>query len=311
MKIDRLLAITVMLLNRRRATARELADHFAVSVRTIYRDIESINAAGIPIVSYQGHEGGFCIMDNYKLNRQLLTFQDMLSILTALKGVNTTLRDRDLHNAIEKIQSLIPDEKEPDYARHADQFVMEILPWGCGDLQQERIQKIYASIAESKQLSFTYRDMKRHVSRRTVEPMTLVFKPPGWYLFAFCLKRNDYRVFKLSRMREVRPLEQTFTRKETTYHQFFAPDYDKRPTVAITLKFYPPLSQSLDEWFQEKPRYHPDGSAIIVFTMPADEWVYSLILSFGEYVEVLSPAHIREKVAAKTKKMVDRYTNLT
>ena len=95
MKIERLLAMTIMLLNRKKMTAKDLADYFEVSVRTIYRDVETLNQSNIPIVSYQGYDGGFCIPDHYKLSRQLLTFSDMLSILTTLKGVNQTLKNKD------------------------------------------------------------------------------------------------------------------------------------------------------------------------------------------------------------------------
>jgi predicted DNA-binding transcriptional regulator YafY len=91
MRIDRMLSITVMLLNRDRVSARELAEKFEISIRTVYRDIEAINLAGIPVISYPGNSGGFGIMENYRLDRQLLTLNDMLGILTALKGVNSAL----------------------------------------------------------------------------------------------------------------------------------------------------------------------------------------------------------------------------
>ncbi len=115
MKIDRLLSMTILLLNRRKMTAPDLADYFEVSVRTVYRDVETLNRSGIPVVSFQGQGGGLCIPDHYKLSRQLLTFSDMVSILTTLKGVNQTMNNREITRAIEKITALIPPEKEAQY----------------------------------------------------------------------------------------------------------------------------------------------------------------------------------------------------
>ncbi|MBD3315784.1 MAG: WYL domain-containing protein [Chitinivibrionales bacterium] len=311
MKINRLLAVTVMLLNRRKATARELADHFGVSIRTIYRDIESINSAGIPIVSYQGYEGGFCIMDNYKLDRQLLTFRDMLSILSALKGVNATFNDRELQGAIEKIGALIPGDRQGDYQTHSEQFVMDMLPWGYGKRQQEAIQEVHGAITSSTLLSFTYRNGQNILTDRKVEPMTLVFKPPGWYLFSYCRFRKDYRVFKLSRMKKIRICEEQFIRRDKTYHEFFAPDNSMRKAEEIILKFYPPISARADEWFGEEPVYASDGTCTTTISIPVDEWVYSMILSYGEHVEVLSPPHVRCRVRQKAKFLLQKYSNLT
>ncbi len=103
MRIDRMLAITVMLLNRDRISARELAERFEVSVRTVYRDIDAINMAGIPVISYPGNEGGFGIMENFRLDRQLLTLNDMLTILAALKGIDTGLIHKEVGSAIENL----------------------------------------------------------------------------------------------------------------------------------------------------------------------------------------------------------------
>ncbi|MBD3419623.1 MAG: WYL domain-containing protein [Chitinivibrionales bacterium] len=308
MKIDRLLAIIVMLLNRRKATARELAEHFGVSIRTIYRDVESINNAGIPVVAYQGYEGGFCIMDNYKLNRQLLTFDDMVSILTALKGVNTTFKDREITNAIEKISALIPDDKEQDYLRHSEQFVMDILPWGYGKRQQKCIQDIYVAISSSHLLNFTYCNAQGSVSSRTVEPMTLVFKAPGWYLFAWCCTRADYRVFKLSRMKQVMITLKHFRRRKKTYHEYFAPDYDPRPHIDIVLKFGPAARHKVEDWFHDDTlEFAEDGSCTVTFPVPEDDWIYSMILSYGADVEVLSPTRIRETVRNKAEAIAQKY----
>ncbi|NLD37627.1 MAG: HTH domain-containing protein [Desulfatiglans sp.] len=132
MRIDRMLAITVMLLNRDRIIARELAEKFEVSVRTVYRDIDAINMAGIPVISYSGNEGGFGIMEHFRLDRQLLTLNDMLTILTALKGIDTGLIHKEVESAIEKITNLVPKEKADQAEQFFNQMVIDVVPYGSG-----------------------------------------------------------------------------------------------------------------------------------------------------------------------------------
>jgi predicted DNA-binding transcriptional regulator YafY len=220
MRIDRMLSITVMLLNRERIPAKELADKFEVSVRTIYRDIDAINMAGIPIVSYQGNSGGFGIMPNYKLERQLLTFDSMVSILSALKGVNQTLGDESIDGAIEKITSLVPKEKADDLHSMTERIVMDILPWGSSRRQRENLQLVHAAIAANKLVEFDYLSDNGSIVNRSVEPMTLVFKGYAWYLFGYCLVRKDFRLFRLTRMRELAILDDSFNRKNVSYRDY-------------------------------------------------------------------------------------------
>ncbi len=214
MKIERLLAITIMLLNRRKVTAKELSEYFGVSIRTIYRDVETLNHSGIPVISWQGYEGGFCISDNYKLSRQLLTFDDMLSILTTLKGINKTLKNRDIDNSIEKISALIPEDKEEAYQVHSDSFIIDISPWGANEIHEQVVQTVHQAIGNSLLISFKYIGANGKESDRIVEPHTLVMKSFSWYLLAFCKLRNEFRVFRLQRMHNVEISNEHFVRRK-------------------------------------------------------------------------------------------------
>jgi predicted DNA-binding transcriptional regulator YafY len=156
MRIDRLLSITVMLLNRDRIPARELAKKFEVSVRTIYRDIDAINLAGIPIISYPGNNGGFGIMENYRIDRQVLSMPDILAVLTALKGINAALDNRELDNAISKISSIVPREKNACIRNHGEQLVIDILPWGYGKKEKQKLQVINSAVSNFHFLTFEY-----------------------------------------------------------------------------------------------------------------------------------------------------------
>jgi len=311
LKIERLLTITVLLLNRRRVTAKELAERFEVSVRTIYRDVETLNGAGIPVISNQGHEGGLTIPDNYKLSRQLLTFDDMLSILTTLQGVNRTMQNSDLQRVIEKITALIPEEKESQYQNHADSFVIDINHWGMADLQRETLQKVHEAVGRSLLLGFSYTGADGRKSLRLVEPHTLVYKNFTWYLLAYCRNRLDFRFFRLSRMRELAPNQGHFVRRQVGPLSRFT-DPDSRPLVELIVKFIPAIRVKVEEHFSPAQlQYSADGAIIATMTFPENPWILSFLLSFGSDAEILSPPRWREAIEKKITEMQKLYSNLT
>jgi predicted DNA-binding transcriptional regulator YafY len=309
MRIDRMLAITIMLLNRDRISARELAERFEVSVRTVYRDIDAINMAGIPVISYPGNDGGFGIMENYRLDRQLLTLNDMLTILTALKGIDTGLIHREVESAIEKIQNLVPKEKAGQAEQFFSQMVIDNAPYGLSNRYRERLDLFRKAITENKPVQIKYLNAKGETQKRVIEPMTLIMKGYTWYLFAFCRARDDYRIFKISRIKEASILDQQFKRREASYKTYFS-DGDDLPATPIILKFSPEARVKVEDYFdEERIETLENGDMIVRVSYPEDEWVYSFILSYGEHVEVLEPPHIKEIIREKAKKIINIYAS--
>lgn len=307
MKIDRLLSITLMLINRSMVTARELSEKYEVTIRTIYRDIEAIIAAGIPVVAYQGKQGGFCLMDNYRIDRQLLTLNDMTSILLALKGLNTALKNDNVTEAIEKIESIVPDDKRNIVNQQFDNVIIDLSHWGEPKAQKNRISIINNAVAEKKLLSFRYRNLRGEEFLRTIEPMTLILKMNYWYLYGYCRDREDYRLFRVSRMLDCIMLNTSFVKKEKMFNEI---DFFNNQTniLKIRLKFAPVAKSKVEEFFAD--HYFEtlsDGSTIVEVDFPEDEWVYSTLLSYGEAVEVLSPPHLRLLIKEKLKKAYNLY----
>lgn len=308
MKLDRLLSIVIMLLNRQRVRAKDLADHFNVSVRTIYRDIDAINRAGIPIVTYQGHNGGLGIVDNYKIDHQVLTLQDMVSMLSVLKGVNSTFQDRQIDDAIEKIHALVPSNKQ-DYVRsHVDQIVIDVLPWGMNNWQKTKMLSLQKATATKHLVQFSYRDSNGTGSQRTVEPMTLIFKATSWYIFAYCRLRNDFRFFKLTRRDKLEVLEETFSRKAVDYKKYDRMDSKNVKMTRLVIRFSKQIRHNVEDYF-EKPclEYMKNGDITATFELPDNDWVISYLLSLGEHAEVLKPEKIRILLQKKAKKIVALY----
>ena len=310
MRLDRLLSITMMLVNRRRVTAPDLAGHFGVSIRTIYRDIEAIQSAGIPVTSYQGHEGGYCIMDNYRINRQVLTFDDIVSILTTLKGINTTLRNNDLDDIIEKIGCLIPEDREDEFIRRSEQIAFDIVPWGAGRHQQEHFRMLHLAITGQQTVSFSYTDYQSAATSRTVEPMTLLFKSYCWYLYGYCRMRGDYRMFKLSRIRDLVLLKEGFSRREKSYREALEAQNScrEKPAIKCELLFRPQMRVKVEDFFEpDLISVREDGMLKVTIPLPDDDWIYSWLLSFGDEVEIVAPEQVRRKFLDTVGKIKKKY----
>ena len=308
MKLDRLLSIIIMLLNRERMQAKDLADHFDVSVRTIYRDIDAINSAGIPIVTHQGNKGGLGIVDNYKLDRQVLSLKDMISMLSVLKGINRTFKDRQLNNAIEKIHALVPDSKQDFVKSHIDQIVIDVMPWGTNEGQRGKMASLQQAIANNRLVKFSYRDSDGAKSARTVEPMTLIFKATAWYLFAFCELRNDFRLFRLSRIKQLEILTKTYIRRVADYKQYDSSFPDNVKMIQLVIKFSKPIRQNAEDYFDESfLKYEKNGDIIATFELPENDWIASYLLSLGEHAEVIKPKRMRLLLQEKSKKIAALY----
>ncbi len=314
MKINRLLAIVVTLLNREKVSAAKLAEKFEVSVRTIYRDIDAINMSGIPIASQAGNNGGFYIIENYKISHQFLALEDMISIVAALKNMNRFLNDKKVEVAIEKVKSIVPNEKKPVFDLHFQQMVIDNSPWGFKKSEEEilKYKIVHYALENKKCISFDYRNSKGEYDFRNAEPLTLVFKGFYWYLFSFCKLRNDYRLFKLSRMDHLTLSNEKIHENRISYKEYMDINKNERIPIRVILRFSQRVRYRIEDCFhKDEMKFQEDGSVIVDTYFDEDDWVYSMILSYGEYVEVIEPKHIREIIKDKCKKISAIYSNLT
>ncbi|MFJ9462199.1 helix-turn-helix transcriptional regulator [Viridibacillus arvi] len=308
MKIERMLTIIVMLLNRNRVTANELAQKFEVSVRTIYRDIETINLAGIPIISHSGNNGGFSIYENYKLNHQVLTLNNLSSLLSVLKDINSTVDDIELESSIEKLENIIPKNKADELKLHMEQIIIDLHPFGESLEQKSLVKTLRKSITQTDILMIDYRNYNNIVSKRRVEPMSLIFKNYTWYLFAYCLSKEDFRIFKVSRISDCYIETQSFERREKSYHEIRSLLNEQTIMTTIVLKISSIMQSRVEDIFnKEDISVLETGDLLVKATLPEKEWLFSIIFSFGEHVEVLAPKEMREAIASKLRLMAEKY----
>lgn len=311
MRLERLLATLMLVVNRKRISATEVADKLEVSVRTVYRDIETLCQAGFPIVAYQGAGGGFEIMEGFRLERNALTFEEISSVLSALRGVTKALDDASLDTTLEKYAGLLTG-KEKEAARFwQDRLVIDMTPWGVDGEIKRKVAIIRDALRQSRIIRFSYTSIDGRSSERDVEPMTLLLKGVSWYVYGYCMQRDDFRLFRLSRMTQPTITGRDFERRshppieDTDWLRLW--DNNSRP-VAMKLRFSPDARVRAAEYFGvEKLEPQEDGSVIVKETYPEDEWVYSFLLGFGDRVEVLEPERLRRLIRDRAKSIVNVY----
>lgn len=311
MKLHRLLALTMLLINRDRVSAQELAEYFEVSPRTIYRDIETLCQAGIPVVSFQGVRGGFGVMENYRIDRHVLSADEMYAIVTALKGVGRSVGSGRAGDLAEKIKALIP-RQDLLHLDRGRKFLLDLQPWEQNPRLKRKLDLLDRAIDETLLVAFTYTNMKGESGRRLVEPMTLILKGHLWYLHGFCRRRQDFRLFKLSRMRDLETTGEVFARRQCELGDYpldqawdagYAP-----PPLEMTLRFDPRARVRVEDQFDaDAIEVAADGSLLIKVVYPEEDWVYGLILGFGEDVEVLAPERLRREIAARGRKIWEKH----
>ena len=205
MEQSRLFKIVYYLLEKGKSTAPELAEKFEVSIRTIYRDLDAISAAGIPIYASQGKGGGIFIMQDFVLEKSLLSEQEKEQILMALQGISATENNPSDELLIKLgglFQSKVTNWIEVDFSE-----------WYKNTPKSDIFNLIKRAIFNRCRISFSYFASEGNYSIRTVEPIKLIFKNKDWYLYGFCLLRNDFRFFKLTRIKDLKIQSETFLRE--------------------------------------------------------------------------------------------------
>jgi len=310
MKIDRLVSIIMILLEKERISAQKLAKMFEVSTRTIYRDIEAISMAGIPVLATSGSGGGIEIMKDYKVDKKIFSTDDLSALLMGLSNISGMVRGSEVANALAKVKSFIPSEKAKSIELKASQIYIDLTPWEGNASVKNALEIIKKALQENRLLIFTYIDGHGSKTSRTVEPYQLVFKSRAWYVQTFCRLKNDYRLFRLSRMTELKMLEETFTPRE--YQKPFLDFEETARSLQTDIKIRihkSVLDRILD--FCPYERLSQDGEDYYLADYPFfdSDYYYDMLLSLGDKCEILEPAHVREKLKQKIKNMADIYSD--
>lgn len=297
MQINRLFEIVYILLDKKTVTARELAEKFEVSSRTIYRDIETLSSAGIPVYMCKGKGGGISLLQNFVLNKALITDEekeDILSSLKAVSAVNIIKTD----TALNKLSSLFGKS-------NTDWIEIDFSSWGQPNNEMEVFNSIKSAILERRVIYFSYSSTKGQCTVREAEPLKLCFKSGAWYLYGYCRSRFDYRFFKLRRIKNLIVYDETFER-ECKEQIFSGGNEFKEEYVKLKLKLSEKAAYRVYDEFDIYEQQE-DGSFIVETEYPRGKWIFYYIATFGSDCEVLEPLDIRNGIMDELKNTLKNY----
>lgn len=304
MKLDRLLSITMALLNKTRISAADLAEQYEVSLRTIYRDMETINQAGIPIVSFLGADGGYEIMSNYRVDKQFLSLEDFLSISTALRGVQSVMDNQSITNLIDKFGALNAHSTQQAESGTMD---LNLTP---SEKEKEKITPLNQAIRETRIIQFDYMDINGNETTRTIEPMGLYLRKYIWYVYGYCLTRNDLRTFRLTRINQLQILPETFIRRNYTLEDVaqnrIVADHPK--PFNVSLLFKPTMKTRVRDTFDYALiEALPDGFTRVIAQYYSVEHAVQNILSFNTHVTVSEPPEVIDELRRRITELAHTY----
>lgn len=299
MRDSRLFRILYYVLEKGKVTANELSEKFEVSVRTIYRDIDVISSAGIPIYATQGKGGGIEIADDFVLKKSLLSEKEQEQILVALKGLEGINKQYE-NELLTKLSAFFK-------IKNTNWIEVDFTNWQRGNEYDELFNDIKSAIINKNIIRFTYFSSNEKETSREVKPIRLLFKGWDWYVYTFCLLRNEFRYFKLSRIRDLKILDENF---EDSYEDVvLIKEMEYKDTVRVKLKFDRKVAfRVYDEMGDIKE--DEEGNLYAEIELPNDYNLYNYIFSFGESVEVLAPIEIRNNIRDMINKM-SRIYNMT
>ena len=306
MKIDRLLALTIYLLNHKKTSASTLAKHFEVSVRTIQRDIETLCMAGIPVTADVGADGGYEILDTFSMKTQVAEQTDYAKIITALEALTSATGDKELQAVLEKMNTLQTNDVP------GKEIIIDLSIAQEGTNISEKLSVIKDAVRAGRMISFEYTNAQGESNVHVVEPVYATFQWYAWYLIAWYEEKQAYCMFKLIRMEKVSLLEKKCTRHHdpVAVREQLANQNDTREYYDITFTCVAELRTACREYLNATViEKKADGSALMKAHLPKNEhWWYNSLLGFGEGVTVLEPDELKERIRCDCEKLVKKYS---
>jgi len=301
MKLDRLLGILTILLQKDRVTAPELAEKFEVSRRTIGRDIDAMCRAGIPVVAYQGSGGGISIAEGFKLDKSVLTADELSGIIAALKGIGSVSDESNIERVLDKLRAntdAVVSMREP--------VIIDLASYYRGQLT-DKIELIKRTVLYGQIIEFDY-FYEKGESHRHIEPYFVIFQWAAWYVFGFCLERSDFRLFKLQRLWNLRLCDERFVPREIpSEKRDFKAWFEEDKENKLVALFDPSEKYQLIENYG--PHCYEETAEGLRFEIKftKHDYILTWLLGFGGKVKVLEPEYIVENLKTAAENILSRY----
>lgn len=299
--IDRLIQIIFLLLRHENITAKQLAQELGVSTRTIYRDINTLSIAGIPITSQKGYGGGLSLLEGFALDKSYFTQEEQSNIIQALQILKSS-HYPDADRTLNKVAGLFSHTLQSDWLE------IDFSYWGSPEKERRNMTALERAVINKYVIKFTYYNSELTITEQTVEPLKLLFKSHSWYLIAFSRRRKEIRTYKLSRIRNLQITDQLFDRSLPADFSL-TPAYQEEYNIPLfKLRFSEKIAYKVyDEFQEEHIKKLEDGTLEVTFRYQLSDWTFLYLLSFGEYVEIIEPVEARMLLKEKAQKILALY----
>ncbi len=307
MKNETTLSILFDLLSKKRVKASYLAEKYEVSERSVYRYIDALDAAGVPIYTTRGRDGGIAIVDAYRLPSTFMTVKEFEKTIDALTAIESGMPDKDLESAINKLKAAVKTEYA-GFDVKSGNLIIDAGPWGDAIGYKNKLKTLQKCIEENRKLFIRYHDRNGAISERTIEPHVIVFKQGLWYTFAYCELRKEFRFFKTGRIEMAEPLKEKFIRRDLDKMQLpldFWHNSVKAETVEM--KIDASVVSDVEEWLGIENVERRGDAFFARADLPFDDGLVSKIMSFGKGIKVLSPESLKEKIKQNANELLKIY----
>ena len=307
MKFEIMIGILFELMSKKCVKASYLAEKYEVSIRSIHRYINSLEMAGVPIYTQRGNQGGFAIIDTFKLSSTFFTKSEFEQTINALTAINEGVPNKILESAILKLKSAVRNEY-CSFSIQGGNLIIDAGPWGDTVGYKSKLVIIQKSIDECKKLNIRYHDRNGELTDRTIEPHVIVFKQGIWYIFAYCNLRNEFRFFKTGRIESANLLDETFTRRDLSNIDLPTNFWNSNiETCSVIMEIDKSCLSDVEEWLGIENVKKINNKYIADVNLPFDKGLVSKIISFGSGIKVLEPKILKDEIKNCVKEIYNNY----
>ncbi len=307
MKFEIMIGILFDLLSKKSVTAKYLAEKYEVSIRSIYRYINSLEIAGVPLYSVKGNNGGFRIVEQYKLSSTFMTVKEFEQVINALTAINEGVPNAILENALNKLKASIKNEYA-GFDIKSGNLIIDAGPWGDTIGYKSKLILIQKSIEEQIKIACEYHDRNGEITNRVIDPHLILFKQGLWYVYAYCNLRNSFRFFKIGRIDNLNFLNEKFIRKEINRKELPL-DYWHQDVLAETIEFEvdKKILSDIQEWIGVNNVFIEKEKFIARAKLPYDEGLITKLMSYGNNLKIISPNKLKDRILEIAQDIVKNY----
>ena len=306
MKSAIMFGILLTILNNRKAKREYLAEKFEISTKSVARYVDELCVAGVPIISVRGVNGGYMIADDFKLERSFFTQDELHRILTCLNATSTSFPDQN-RDIIEKLKHIGIVKENEKYLLKTDTLIIDVGTWTKPHSYRGKMEALNKAIDGDLTVNMEYTDNKEYFSVRDFDPYCLVLKEGVWYTYGYCHLRNDFRLFRLARIKNLTITENKFIRKESDVHEKLNGTFDDLDLVDIEFEFFSTALSEVEEWLGPDAITERGAKYIAKASLYGGNLLINKLLSFGSSIKILKPKELKEELQIECSRVLKNY----